>query len=169
MKNQAAKVAKEAKSAVLRKLCDQIDDIKRDKGNDRIPYGFVAEQVKAMEDVCPWITRNSIMNFYRKQTKKKPVSTAIVPVEETAIVPVEESVIILREETAIVPREEAAIVPWTETAIVPVKQSGRPKGTTNKRKRIKDLALISTKNEIALKYDEEMKELRTANVRMKKG
>ena len=68
MSKQVTEVVKEAKNAVLSKLCDQIDKVVTGD-NKRIPYGFVAKQVKAMNDVCPWLSRDSIMNYYRKRCK----------------------------------------------------------------------------------------------------
>ena len=69
MSKQVTEVVKEAKNAVLSKLCDQIDNVIT--GNSkRIPYGFVAKQVQAVNDVCPWITRHSIMNYYRRRCKQ---------------------------------------------------------------------------------------------------
>ena len=70
MSKQVIEVVKEAKNAVLSKLCDQIDDVTTGD-NKRIPYGFVAKQVKAVNGVCPWVTRDSIMNYYIKRCKQK--------------------------------------------------------------------------------------------------
>ena len=54
--------ARLTKNAVLSKLCDNISTTK-DKNKGKIPYGFV---------VKPWISRDAIMNAYRRRETKAP-------------------------------------------------------------------------------------------------
>ena len=49
------------------------------------------------------------------------------------------------------------------------KPNGRPKGTTNKRKHLEELALMSTENEIHLSYEGEVSEYKKKKKRMKRG
>lgn len=63
------KVAKKAKSAVLNKHCDQINNVKRQDATKKIPYGYVSRQGKAMMHVYPWVTRDLIMNYYQNKVK----------------------------------------------------------------------------------------------------
>ena len=58
-----------AKIAILSKLCNNISTTKQ-ANNDKISYGFMARQVKTMGLVWPWITRDAIMNAYRKHEKR---------------------------------------------------------------------------------------------------
>ena len=105
---QVTKVAKEAKAAVLSKICDQINNANKLEANKRIPYGYVSRKVKAMKHICLWVTSNSIMNYYRKRIKETSLSilttidcssesdaesiatdgTATIPIESMEIIPV---------------------------------------------------------------------------------
>ena len=98
----------------------------------------MAKQVSAVKDVCPWITRDSIMNFHRKRCKETRLLSLAQEESRNGIVALSTRA------------DECAIAPYT-----PMKQNGRPKGTTNKRKHLEELALVSTKNEISLRYEEE--------------
>ena len=80
-----------------------------------------------------------------------------IPGNQMAIVPARISVSpIPINQMAVVPYQTPAI-PGNKMAIVPASLGGRPKGTTNKRKRIEDLAVVTTKNEITLKFEAERK------------
>ena len=61
------RAAKFAKDAVLSKLCDQIAKARQNAHNNKIPYGFVAKQVKDMRHFCPWLTRDVVMNSHHKR------------------------------------------------------------------------------------------------------
>ena len=130
------KFAKEAKSNILNNLCDHIDKARETSGNNRIPYGFVSGQIVAMKAICPWLTRDSIMNAYRKRVKKAP------------------PVLLLENAPADTSSEIVAVPADAETALsIIVQRGGRPKGTTNKRKQIAALSLYAAKNEIAVLYE----------------
>jgi len=203
---QVAKVAKEAKATVLSKLCGHINNAKKLDANKRIPYGYVSRQVKAMKHVCPWVTRDLIMNYYRKRSKDKYVSIpadidcsseidaesiatdgiATIPTDSMEIIPVRHHIqtipgnqmeivpahipvsTIPVDQMVIIPYQTLAI-PGNQMTIVPANLGSRPKGTTNKWKRIEELTVVVTKNEIALKFEAERKESEDSNKRMKKG
>ena len=61
------RAAKFAKDAVLSTLCDQIAKARQNAKNNKIPYGFVAKQVKDMRHFCPWLTRDAVMNSHHKR------------------------------------------------------------------------------------------------------
>jgi len=167
------KFAKEAKSNILNNLCDHIDKARETNGKNRIPYGFVSGQIVAMKAICPWLTRDSIMNAYRKRVKKAPPvlllenapadsSSEIVDVPADA-----ETALSIPADTS---SEIVAVPADAETALsIIVQRGGRPKGTTNKRKYIAELSLYAAKNEIAVLFENEMKQCQTAKKRTKKG
>ena len=60
----------EAKQLVLDKCCKDIEEASQKLGG-RKPYRIVAEMVKDLKEVCPWINRH-VKNFaYKKYLKKK--------------------------------------------------------------------------------------------------
>ena len=56
-----------AKQAVLEKCCSEIDEAMKEN-DGRKPYGIVADMVKDLKHVCPWITRHVINFAYEKHT-----------------------------------------------------------------------------------------------------
>ena len=63
------RATKVAKDAVLSTLCDQIAISRQNAKNNKIPYGFVAKQVKDTNHFFPWLTRDAVMNSHRKREK----------------------------------------------------------------------------------------------------
>lgn len=145
------KCAKEAKSNITNTLCDQIDKARETSNNKRISYGFVSGQVVAMKVICPWLTRDSIMNVYRKRVKKVP------------------PVLLLENAPADTSSEIVAVSTFAETNLsIFVQRGGKPKGTSNKMKQIAALSLYAAKNEIAELFGRETKQCQIAKKRMKK-
>ena len=120
-----------------------------------------------MKSICPWITRNSNMNAYRKRIKGKIlyICTSAEYSNEESATSAEENGLIT------VPTIETTIAPHrgTEIVIYIHKQGRRPKGSTKKRKHIEELACITTKNEILIDYEEEMIENKRLNKRTRRG
>ena len=54
-----------AKQAVLERCCSEIDEAMVENGGRKL-YGIVAEMVKDLKGVCPWITRHVINFAYEK-------------------------------------------------------------------------------------------------------
>ena len=105
-----------------------------------------------MKSICPWLTRDSIMNAYRKRVKQAP------------------HVLLLENTPADTSSEIVAVPVYTETVLsIIVRRGGRPKGTINKRKEIAALSLYAAKNEIVELFETEMKQCQTAKKGMKKG
>ena len=109
------KFAQDTRQNILRNLCNQIDEAKKSNDANRIPYGFVARQVAGMKLLCPWLTRDTIMNEYRRHIKKPPPTLLLecMPTE-----PSSDSV------------DEGTGAIYTSR-----KNGGRPIGTTKKRKK----------------------------------
>ena len=122
------KFAQDTRQNILRNLCNQIDEANKSNDANRIPYGFVARQVAGMKLLCPWLSRHTIMNEYRRRIKKFPPTLLLecMPTE-----PSSESV------------DEGTVVIYTGK-----KSGGRPIGTTKKRKKVSELSLYAAKNEI---------------------
>ena len=157
------RAAKFAKDAVLSKLCDQIAKARQNAHNNKIPYGFVAKQVKDMRHFCPWLTRDAVMNAHRKReaTARKFQSrdSAQAGVDGNTTPPVGVIVPIAHKDSS----GCRALVAYNPP------KSGRPKGATNKRKRLQAISLVATKNEIVATFDKEKQKCVRAKKRMKKG
>ena len=74
---QAAKVVNKV---VFVELCSQLDKAKQEN-NGKPPYGFVAKQVKKMQLVCPWLSRDMVMNEYRRRSRQLNVAGVKVSTE----------------------------------------------------------------------------------------
>ena len=57
-------IAKQAKAALLDRFIEQVEKA-RNTNKNRTPYGFIAKLVEEAKSVCPWITRDCIMNRMR--------------------------------------------------------------------------------------------------------
>ena len=152
-------VAKEARTVLLDKLCEQICfEKKANKG--KVPYGFVATLVKDVKTVCPWITRDHIMYHMRSRAKKaKSMSTAIV-LHTVDIAPAAETVAIVSPVTS----PETSLIVYKPPSL-----GGRPVGSTNKKRKTNEMAAIATINEITLEYEKEKKKARGNNTRVVRG
>ena len=154
------KSAKEAKAAILSKVCDQID-IAKQENNDKIPYGFLARQLIGVQMVCPSITRDSIMNYLRKRAKQIKPSNEVALVNGATVTD-----LVVRESGR---PNEVALVNGTTVTDLDARVSGRPKGTTHKRKRLGTLSLIAAKNDTAAIFNKEKEIVVNAGKRLKKG
>ena len=61
----AKRATKTGNRKVLTELCRKIDLAKTRAGNGKIPYGFVTNIVCETKEVCPWVSRDKVMNHYR--------------------------------------------------------------------------------------------------------
>ena len=159
--NHVQSFAKKAKDAVLDKLCEQII-LSKANNNGKIPYGLTAKIVKETKSVCPWLTRDHILNRMRSQDKKaSSICTAIIPFETNVAVAAASSIC-----TAIIPVETNIVVAAGDELDF---LGGRPLGTTNQKRKLDQMALIATRNEISLQYENEKKEAVRLKKRLKKG
>ena len=62
-------IAKQAKAALLDRFIEQVEKA-RNTNKNRTPYGFIAKLVEEAKSVCPWITRDCIMNRMRSREVK---------------------------------------------------------------------------------------------------
>ena len=109
------------------------------RNKGKIPYGLAKKLVKENQDVAPWLTRD-VLNHHLKNHLSLQPSTSVVSVSPSK-----------KEST-------------TES-----KASGRPKGTTIKKRKVLDVALLAAKNQVADLYYELKQKARRKNKRVKKG
>ena len=129
------KIAKATKKSILHDLCNTIDQAKQNNAG-RVPFGFVAGLVRSHAAVCPWLSRDALNNEMRHRGKRG--SLLMISAHANQITT---SVINLA------------------VAIGDRKKGGRPSGTTDERKKNDELAVIASKNEICLQYDEDKKKV----------
>ena len=133
---QATKVVNKV---VLAELCSQLDKAKQEN-NGKTPYGFVAKQVKKMQLVCPWLSRDMVMNEYRRRSRQLNIASVKVSTEAAS--------------------KNAQSNKCT---------NGRPIGTTKKQKELLNKSLKATRNEIATIFVKEQQNRKKKNTRMRKG
>ena len=138
----ANKIARAAKASILNSRCNQID-IKKQENNlsisDRIPMYFLASLVKSIQAVCPSIDRHAINNEYRRRRNKYIYFPDQVTNNQLAT------------------SASGTAVADVSTEVAKSK-GGRPVGTTDAKKKQLLLAVLASKNEIALRYDYERKQ-----------
>ena len=114
-----------------------------------------------MKHFFPWLTRDAVMNAHckRETTARKFQSrdSARVGVDGETTPP--NGVIVSYSRCSV---GCCNIVPYNQP------KSGRPKGATNKQKRIHEISLVATKNEIVAMYDKEKRKCVRAKKRIKK-
>ena len=66
----AIRVTKASQECVLSEICSRIDSIVKKASDGRIPYGFVSNIVAEMKSTFSWVSRDLIMNAYRKHKKQ---------------------------------------------------------------------------------------------------
>jgi len=127
-------IAKETKKTILYNLCDTIDQAKHDN-DGRVPFGFVAGLVRSHVAVCPWLSRDALNNEMRRRKKR---SRLLVGTQANQI---------------------TTSVRGLQVAMADRKKGGRPFGTTDDRRKNNELAVVASKNEICLQYDDDKKKL----------
>ena len=150
------RTAKAAKKVVLTDICNTIDTNKRSCSlglHDRIPHGLVAQMVNNVTSVCPWVTRDSINNEYRKRQRQGHFYLNERTGDNPTIIDV----------TGVAPRT----VSPTLTLDVVRARGGRPVGSTNESKQNGKMCYIATKNEIAIQYSLERRA--AGKKRLKRG
>ena len=128
---KAAKISlRKARKAILDDICLRIEEARKDN-NGSVPHAFVSSMVQEMGNVCDGTITRDVINYSYKTwvTKRKLIST-------TAIL-------------ANAHDEEGAIVDVDETR----KKGGRPKGSTEAKKKHTTDAIIAAKNEIAILFE----------------
>ena len=126
-------IAKATKKSILHDMCNTIDQAKQNNAG-RVPFGFVAGLVRSHAAVCPWLSRDALNNEMRRRGKRG--SLLMISAHANQIT------------TSVI---DLAV------AIGDQKKGGRPSGTTDERKKNDELAVIASKNEICLQYDEDRK------------
>ena len=63
----------EARKAVLKTCCSDLQDALNGNSSGRKPYGMVSQMVKELKSSCPWISRDMINYAYKMflNSKKK--------------------------------------------------------------------------------------------------
>ena len=132
MTTHANKIAKTVKDAILADLWNSID---KNKGtrfiNKCIPRVFVVSLAESVKSICPWMTRHTINNEYRRRVKR-----GIFICELGA------------HTTTTSAEDLASITLLAAPDSINRPKGGRPVQTSDKRKCNKSKAAISTKNEI---------------------
>ena len=134
----------EAKQLVLDKCCKDIEEASL-KLDGRKPYGIVAEMVKDLKGVCPWINRHVINFAYKKYVKKKEDD--------------------LKKFDLIDLPDLEVPVPETST----LKPAGRPNGTTNDAKYSLKLRIRECRNAAAAEFHEQKNIAKSNGKYVKKG
>ena len=95
---------------------------------------FVANLARYHADVCPWLSLNKLNNEMRKRNRMgNLISSASTSLVTTSVI------------------ENGLAAPANR------EKGGRPLGTTHKKKKSYELAVIAAKNEISERYDADKK------------
>ena len=126
MKNIARHLVKQTNRSIKKLLLDEqfdsIEKAKLDSHSDRMPNGLIDQLIINTASITPWLTYDMVMNYYMKRMKE----------------------IASRDLAGVSIASELA-----ERQLVVRESGGRPKGSTNLKRRIGDLAIIATVNDIA--------------------
>ena len=116
--------------------------------------------------MSPWIARDHITNRLKSQAKK---ATSI----PNDIVPCTENNTSVAEKVTLVSQPNAPNSTFISTvsALVVYKQpqGGQPVGSTTKKRKMDEMARVSTIDEITLECEKETKEARNAKTRVNRG
>ena len=125
---------------VLDRLCKEMLYAAQTSKNGKVPYGFVNKLVVESAKEEPWINRNVINHAYMKFSLKDE----------------EQSSLIATKKPVVAPKEKNAVM-------------GRPKGSTNVKKRHLREVLLAAKNEIATLYLHEKKKSKREGKKLPNG
>ena len=124
--NQNKKFHRYIKMMVLEEQFDAIKKAKSSNPTGRIPNGLIHKLIENTKSVAPWLTYNGIMGYYRKRAKQVAINTENEDMEMA----------------------DDVVAPDGMCA-----SAGRPKGSTDKKRKITEENVVATMNEIALKYN----------------
>ena len=118
-------VVKATKKNVLTDLCNRLD-FKKQSNKCQIPHNFVSGLIHSHKTVFPWLTRDTINNELRRRKGAGICSSVQAPLITTGVTDVAR----------------------TDKDSDERKKGGRPLGSTDKSLKMKEDAVIATKNEI---------------------
>ena len=113
--------------------------VEKHRHNVKIPYGLAKKLVKQNQDVAPWLTRDVLNHHLKNQLSLQPSPSVLF------------------------------VSPSKKDSTPESKSSGRPKGTTIKKRKVLDVALLAAKNQVADLYYEVKQKARRQKKRVKKG
>ena len=134
------KKAKADKKRYLDEIAEKID-AERKKNNGKLPHGFTANFEKQFKTCCPSINRNSINHHYRVWSKNRASVTLVSNSQNDVAIDDATTAEVTRPITNHSDSDEK-------------KKGGRPKGSTDQRKKELADAIVAAKNEITQKYYE---------------
>ena len=118
--------------------------------------------VDNVKTVAPWLTYDKVMGFYRTQAKKRSINAEL-------------DALVVRVDAIEAAQNVEAIIQITNPLEPPIEidavrnLGGRPKGTTDKKRKISEANLVATVNEIALEYNNALQHNKRQKRRMKRG
>ena len=149
MRQTVKRGEKAMQKSILTELSIKIDNSIQKNGNNRNPHGFVHNLVNETVVLCPWIIYDKMMNFHRAHAKRGSNILAVSLLLDTFDGNATASIII----TGTTNTNNAAV---TDDYTQLRNKAGRPVGSTKKRERADDIAIIASTNEIVVKYKTEI-------------
>lgn len=151
-------ISKETRKVVIAELAKRIY-AKKLKNNSSIPYGFVAKVIGDNREISPWLTPD-ILHYQLKKIEADSASdTSTTSATSTTSPCLSRSLSLSRTSTFSFSKPEFLQVS---------KETGRPKGSTDRKRKAMEIDVMATTNHIADLYYVEMKKAGKKEERVKK-
>ena len=169
------------KRHILNEQFDLIEKAKRDNATGRIPNGFINSLIENAQPIAPWLTYHIIMGYYRKRMKenkvRKPPHFAeneyidMPPLSHDNSDDDSDDEQPLRKPPHSVENNDIEMQPLShnEGPLMVRGAGGRPKGSTDKKRRIGEVAIVAAVNEITCEFKRVYDRSNRKNKRVKRG
>mmetsp|Transcript_49093 Transcript_49093/g.72938 ORF Transcript_49093/g.72938 Transcript_49093/m.72938 type:complete len:297 (-) Transcript_49093:74-964(-) len=138
------------KAKLLDDLCTKIHNEKTSQVSGRIKRGFLKKHLDDAKNECPGLTRDQVMNEYRRRVKKGHFNVLEQMCGSGQAI--KDKTAHSAEQGKEQEEEKDSITP---TVSLPRNKGGRPVGSTKERKRKFDVTLVDAANEITRQFMKE--------------